>query len=739
MADSGSSGRYLVGRTALAAAFAIAGAAALPVHACDKSKNDAKKCCAGVTAAAAASVPPVVTLATAPRISAGTGRGASPANTAPRAGARGTSTERTTAPRAISPPRRAAGASAAPIADAVSPRSVIATDGDAPVAPFYAETVGDEGAGGGRGEAPAAVWAQLAGDKETEAELTARLAALEAQLAALQGQLDMLSSQLADAHARHGGTPPPGGGHAGPNVHAPMPGHAGVGQLMPMMPAMPPMPSMPSQPGVPMFAPMPPMPAWNGDDEGSAAYQEALEEYREAAEGWADEYRERYDGWREQQGELHERMREQYREWADRWRGEQQEFAERFRGEAEEWRERAHESANEWRERLAQLHGEGREVREDARRRVRDAAESTQQKARAELDAVRERVARTRERVQGDSRDDGRVVYPVVGKCADRLFELLAPDYVKPVVSREGENIAVAASRDEQQAIEAGLQLLGWIDRDEAFERMRQGESESRVYRVGAERAEQLFEMLAPDEVKIVVARAGGDAVSVSGTPREHEVLSGFLAVVGWDADSDAPGNRIEQMDREKAVKEKAVKQEKSLKEKRSKEGKARGGVVFAPRADAAPDAAAPSGRGTSDSTAERMGQAYEMNDDAQAGKLYELLAPAEVKVIVSRSGDDVAIQGTEADHAVLESALQLLGWIERDDVFERMRQGEAESRVYPLGDEHTDTVYEMLSPDDVKVVVARSGDDAVSINATQKEHEVLTGFFSLLNWSVVP
>lgn len=721
MADTGIAGRSLVVRLVFSVAVATVWASSPRAQACDGNGTPKAKCCGAAAPAAVALPRSGAALATAPAQATGAGDSIrAEIARAPQARARGTTLDRTPAPDVAA--------------------SVGIPDRAAPVAVFYSEGEGGEG----DRETPEAVWAQLAGDKELEAELTARLAALEAQLSALQGQLDTLSAQLADAHGRHGGTPPPGVGHGGAGgarfERQPLPGHPA-----PMPPMMPAMPVMPSHPDVPLFPPMPPMPSWaGGDDDAMEAYREAMEEYRETAEEWAEEYREHYDEWRERHGASYERMRDQYREWADQWRGEQQELSEQWRAEVERWKERAHESADQWRERLERLNGDGRLLREDVQRRVRDATDTAQQRVREELDAARRRTERTRDRAPRGEGTAGRVVFPVVGDCADRLFELLAPATVKPVVSREGKHIAVTGSREELQAIEAGLQLLAWIDRDEVFERMRQGDAESRVYQVGGERAEQLFQMLAPDDVKVVVSRAENDAVGVSGTPREHEVLAGLLAVLGWDAESGAPRDSARLLEKEMAVKEKAAKEDRAAREKREKVRKNPDGAVFAPRADAAPRDAAlprtpvPSRRGTSAAGGERMGQAYEMTDGDHADALYELLAPAEVKVIVSRSGDTIAIQGTGEEHATLESALQLLGWIERDEVFERMRQGDSVPCVYRLGPEHADAVYDMLAPDDVKVFVSRSGVDAVSVNATQQEHEVLDRFFSLLNWNVV-
>ena len=82
--------------------------------------------------------------------------------------------------------------------------------------------------------------------------------------------------------------------------------------------------------------------------------------------------------------------------------------------------------------------------------------------------------------------------------------------------------------------INAGLQLLSWIDRDEVFEEMIQGERHSRTYELGEKRAQLLYQMLAPNDVKVVVSHAGDDAVSVSATDREHDVLTDFLSVLNW-------------------------------------------------------------------------------------------------------------------------------------------------------------------------------------------------------------
>lgn len=321
------------------------------------------------------------------------------------------------------------------------------------------------------------------GDPGRGGNVDEQLERLSAQLDQLQAELDRVREALADVHGgprMRRATPPPQPGH--PEWAAPpAPPEAG----MPPMPAMPPMPPLPAMPD---FAP----------GEGPDGAPQAMHE-------WQEQLREMQERWREQQQEMTEQWREHAREWQDR----QREMA-------EHWRERGRELAQAARER-AKARGEGaRERRQEKRNEAR--AERRSERREAQQDQV---------------------VYGVSDEQADQLYELLAPGDVTVVVSRAGDHIAVRGSQEQHQTLNAALQLLGWIDRDATFERMREGEAQSHKYRVGRERAATLYDMLSPNEVKVVVARAGNEAVSISGTPREHEVIKDFLELLNWSKDEE--------------------------------------------------------------------------------------------------------------------------------------------------------------------------------------------------------
>jgi len=584
----------------------------------------------------------------------------------------------------------------------------------------------DEGKG-------ADVVARLVGDREAEAELHARLAELESRLRELEGELQALSETLAGLHRGYDGRSERSGAHPNRPPAVPRPG------LSPMAPV-PPMP------------PVPPMAL--EDFRGLPA--EAREAYREAQERWGDEWRELQDQWKERQGELMEEWREQQAEWRDRWRDRHSDLMEQWHERMQEWRERQHEEAEQWRERMHEHaeHADDAEVGEDDED---EAAGKFRLKIEIpdidipDIDIPDVDVPGAegygvgagggRAYAFGDGERES-VVYDLDGEHADKLFELLAPSDVRVIVSRSGDTISVSGTDAERQVLNKALQLLGWIDRDDEFERMTQGEREARKYELGSERAEMLFEMLAPSEVKVIVSRAGDDAVAVQGTDREHEVLSDFLALLNW-RQGRGGGSAGELKQRVKAeVKEAKEAQKKA--EKRAKEAlkqaeqRAKQAIKQTERRakEAQKHAEAETKQRRAEvGSAERDSRTYDVKGE-NADRLFKLLAPDTVKVIVSRSGDGVTVQGTERELAVLDAGLQLLGWIDRDESFEKMTRGDRMAETYDLGAERADLLYEMLAPNDVKVIVARAGEETLSVQGTKREHKVLSDLLGLLGWT---
>lgn len=328
------------------------------------------------------------------------------------------------------------------------------------------------------------VIARLAGDRPDEADLNYRLIQLEMRLREVQRQLHELSEALAGAQQprnRRGGV-------------GPVPDRA---------------PRLPFPPG-----PAPPLPASPEPYAvfaGPEAVAEALERYSETQEHWQGEWRDQFAEWQDRQAEFVEQWRERQAEMTERQYERQAEMMAHWR-----------EAMDQWRDRVQVLKERSQER---ATRQMKDAS-------RALADAKRAISGRRR----GGALDEGggRVVYDVTGEHADRLFELLAPNEVRAIVSRDGEHIAVLGTRSQHATIHAMLQLLNWVDRDEVFDEMIDGERTARKYELGRKRAELLFDMLAPNDVKVFVSREGESGVSAIGTAREHEVLADFINLLHW-------------------------------------------------------------------------------------------------------------------------------------------------------------------------------------------------------------
>lgn len=321
-----------------------------------------------------------------------------------------------------------------------------------------------------------------------ERGLERRLAGLEARLDRLDAAIDRLADAINGSAPRHDGRSERGS-RATPPRHP-----RGV-------------------PQAPDF-PFPP-----------EAFADAAEHFREFQHRWENE-------WQERQGEWQERHQEMMEHWQDRmheWQERQNEMGDHWREAQEVWERRIEELAEHIQERAHQAVGEIRERRRGGNDERREAKERASRKERGE----RKERRQTRKRGQRDAQPDRRV-YEVEGENADRLFGLLAPSEVTAIVSRAGAIIAVQGTPADHHAINGFLQMVHWIDRDGTYEAMGQGEREQRSYEVGQERAEMLFEFLAPSDVRVIVSRDGDDSVSINGTDREHDALSAFLELLHW-------------------------------------------------------------------------------------------------------------------------------------------------------------------------------------------------------------
>lgn len=347
------------------------------------------------------------------------------------------------------------------------------------------------------------VTAVLAGDKKLdtkkEKKLRKRIVRLEAQLQELAEEMEALNSVLAkaprasrrrDGRSEHAAPDHDHGFAYGFGSHG---GYAFPHAPVPPVPPVAPMP------------PMPPMPS-HGGDHMSEAHAEVLHEFQERMHEWQETWQERHEEWRVHQAET-------LADWKNRmgeWRNMQRDFAREMADHAREAAVRGREIGRRVREEVRQRVSEGRKRSRDARSRRRG-SESGYVKV-------------------GES---GSVSYSLSGENANLLYELLAPNSVRVIVSRNGDDISVRGTEPELHVLRAFLELLNWVDRTRVFEQMIEGDRESRTYELGSDRSGLLYKMLAPGDVKVIVS-ASDNGVSIIGTDNEHEVLSDALVLLHW-------------------------------------------------------------------------------------------------------------------------------------------------------------------------------------------------------------
>lgn len=351
------------------------------------------------------------------------------------------------------------------------------------------------------------VTAFLAGDKKPDArvekKLRKRIARLEAQMQELADEMEALNGALAGApragRRRDGRSEYAAPDHRYGSVHG-VGRHGGYAAPHAPVPPVPPSASMPPMP------PMPPMPRHGGENM-SEVQAEVLHEFQERMHEWQEEWRERQEQW-------HARQAGTMAEWKDRmadWGDSQRDFARQTAQRAREMADSGREIARDVRER----------VRRSVKEKVRRSRGTRSRRGSSELGYVK----------VGES---GSVDYSLSDEHADMLFKLLAPSDVRVIVSRNDNDISVRGTEPELRVLGAFLELLNWVDRTAVFERMTGGEQESRNYEIGGERAGLLYNMLAPNDVKVIVSSAGDDAVAIRGTANEHEVLSDALVLLHW-------------------------------------------------------------------------------------------------------------------------------------------------------------------------------------------------------------
>lgn len=104
----------------------------------------------------------------------------------------------------------------------------------------------------------------------------------------------------------------------------------------------------------------------------------------------------------------------------------------------------------------------------------------------------------------------------------DALFELMVRDDVPIRVSRDGDSIVVHAPPRQQEAVRAFIMMINSGPQEE----------QSRAYRIPRGKLEQVSQLMIRDDVPIRVS-PGDDALTVIGTPMQHDVFRAFLDAIG--------------------------------------------------------------------------------------------------------------------------------------------------------------------------------------------------------------
>ena len=121
-----------------------------------------------------------------------------------------------------------------------------------------------------------------------------------------------------------------------------------------------------------------------------------------------------------------------------------------------------------------------------------------------------------------------------------------------------------------------------------------------------------------------------------------------------------------------------------------------------------------------------------------KADAMFNLLAPADVKVIVGRHDHGVNITGTRREVAVLEDFVELVtrhegaGEHELGRSIERLRSTWTKRQTYQLPRHQAQCLFRILAFDDVPVLV-HGHSSSVVVDATTADQEILAGAVEIL------
>jgi hypothetical protein len=125
--------------------------------------------------------------------------------------------------------------------------------------------------------------------------------------------------------------------------------------------------------------------------------------------------------------------------------------------------------------------------------------------------------------------------------------------------------------------------------------------------------------------------------------------------------------------------------------------------------------------------------------ENAKADAVFKLLAPNHVQVLVSRTPDGIAVQGTSTE---VDAVARFVELITRDAgknystdqaALAELRKGWDTQQSYKLPEESAEALFAVLAFDDVPVLVAHAP-DGISIEAGKRDQKVIARMVRILN-----
>lgn len=118
---------------------------------------------------------------------------------------------------------------------------------------------------------------------------------------------------------------------------------------------------------------------------------------------------------------------------------------------------------------------------------------------------------------------------------------------------------------------------------------------------------------------------------------------------------------------------------------------------------------------------------------------LYELLAPRDIRVIVSAHDRGVCVQGTAHEIDALANLTELItrfGDLPKSEAVAsvtRLRPRWTNGRTYKLSRSKSDALFAVLAPDDVAVLVSRAGRRGIHVQSTPADQEIVRRVVEIL------